>query len=50
MATISAAAGGTDATSAGMQYRLTPEKYTTIDQLLDPVKDMVLPHHMEKEC
>ncbi|ASF00371.1 putative structural protein [uncultured virus] len=47
MATIAAAAGGTDATSAGMQYRLTPEKYTTINQLLDPVKDMVLPQLVE---
>tara|TARA_Y100000361_G_scaffold144983_1_gene153642 strand:+ start:809 stop:2227 length:1419 start_codon:yes stop_codon:yes gene_type:complete len=47
MATTAAAAGGVDATSNGMQYRLTPEKYTTINALLDPVKDMVLPQLVE---
>ncbi len=36
-----------DHSAAGLQYRLTPEKYTTIDQLLDPVKDMVLPQLVE---
>jgi len=36
-----------DHSAAGLQYRLTPEKYTTVDALLDPVKDMVLPQLVE---
>lgn len=36
-----------DHSAAGLQYRLTPEKYTTVDTLLDPVKDMVLPQLVE---
>jgi len=41
------ATGTVDHTSAGAQYRLTPEKYTTIDALLDPTKDFVLPQLVE---
>jgi len=36
-----------DHTAAGAQYRLTPEKYTTIDTLLDPTKDFVIPQLVE---
>ena len=36
-----------DHSAAGLQYRLTPEKYTTVNELLDPVKDMVLPQLVE---
>jgi len=45
MATI--ASTTVDHTSAGAQYRLTPEKYTTIDTLLDPTKDFVIPQLVE---
>ena len=36
-----------DHTASGAQYRLTPEKYTTIDTLLDPTKDFVIPQLVE---
>ena len=36
-----------DHTASGAQYRLTPEKYTTIDSLLDPTKDFVIPQLVE---
>ena len=36
-----------DHTANGAQYRLTPEKYTTIDSLLDPTKDFVIPQLVE---
>ncbi len=36
-----------DHTTAGAQYRLSPEKYTTIDSLLDPTKDFVIPQLVE---
>ena len=45
MATI--ASTTVDHTSNGVQYRLTPEKYTTVDSLLDPIKDMVHPQLVE---
>ena len=45
MATI--ATTTVDHTASGAQYRLTPEKYTTIDTLLDPTKDFVIPQLVE---
>lgn len=36
-----------DHTSSGVQYRLTPEKYTTVDTLLKANKDFVLPQLVE---
>ena len=36
-----------DHTSNGVQYRLTPEKYTTVDTLLKANKDFVLPQLVE---
>jgi len=41
------ATGTVDHTSSGMQYRLTPEKYTTVDTLLDTTKDLVMPQLVE---
>ena len=45
MATI--ATTTVDHTASGAQYRLTPEKYTTINALLDPTKDFVIPQLVE---
>jgi hypothetical protein len=36
-----------DHTASGVQYRLTPEKYTTVDTLLKANKDFVLPQLVE---
>ena len=45
MATTAAAAGGLDGATANL--RLTPEKYTTIDTLLDHNKPDVMPQLVE---
>ena len=45
MATTAAAAGGLDGAPANL--RLTPEKYTTIDTLLDHNKPEVMEEHVQ---
>jgi len=36
-----------DHTSTGLQYRLTPEKYTTVGELIKTTKDLVVPQLVE---